>query len=35
LLDIKENASIEKVKRNLKSEDEIIQFKEEDIDRFS
>jgi hypothetical protein len=35
LLDITENVSIDKVKRNLKSEDEIIQFQEEDIDQFS
>jgi len=35
MLDIGENASIEKVKKNLKSEDEIIQFKEEDIEKFS
>ena len=35
LLDIAENVSIDKVKRNLKSDDEIIQFQEEDIEQFS
>lgn len=35
MLDVAENLSIEKVKKNLKSEDEIIQFKEEDIDRLA
>ena len=35
LLDIGENISIDKVKRNLKSEDEIIQFQEDDIEQFA
>lgn len=35
LLDVAENISIDKVKRNLKSDDEIIQFQEEDIEQFS
>jgi hypothetical protein len=35
LLDIAENVSIDKVKRNLKSEDEIIQFEEDDIEQFA
>jgi len=35
LLDIVEGVSIDKVKMNLKSEDEIIQFQEDDIDAFS
>jgi hypothetical protein len=34
LLDIAEHVSIDKVKRNLKSEDEIIQFEEDDIEQF-
>lgn len=35
LLDIAENISVDKVKRNLKSEDEIIQFQEDDVEQFS
>lgn len=35
LLDIAENISIDKVKRNLKSDDEIIQFQEEDVEHLS
>lgn len=35
MLDITENISIDKVKRNLKSDDEIIQFQEEDIEQLS
>jgi len=35
LLDIGENISIDKVKRNLKSDDEIIQFSEDDIEQFA
>ncbi len=35
MLDIGENVSIDKVKRNLKSEDEIIQFQEEEIEQFA
>ena len=35
MLDIGENISIDKVKRNLKSEDEIMQFKEEDVDQIA
>jgi adenylate kinase len=35
LLEVGENISIDKVKRNLKSEDEIIQFQEDDIDQFA
>lgn len=35
LLDVVENISIDKVKRNLKSEDEIINFQEEDIEQIS
>lgn len=35
LLDIAESVSSDKVKRNLKSEDEIIQFQEDDIEQFA
>ena len=35
MLDIAESISIDKVKRKLKSEDEIIQFQEDDIDAFA
>lgn len=35
MLDVGEGQSIEKVKKNLKSEDEIIHFKEEDIEKFA
>ena len=35
MLDIGENISVDKVKRNLKSEDEIIHFEEDQIDQYS
>ena len=35
MLDIAESISIDKVKRNLKSEDEIIQFQEDEIELFA
>jgi hypothetical protein len=35
LLDIAEAVTLDKVKRNLRSEDEIIQFQEDDIEAFS
>lgn len=35
MLDIVENISMDKVKRNLKSEDEIINFQEEDIENIA
>lgn len=35
LLDIGENISVDKVKRNLKSEDEIINFGDDEINEFA
>jgi adenylate kinase family enzyme len=35
LLDIAENLSQDKVKRNLKSEDEIIHFNEDDVENIA
>ena len=35
MLDIVENISMDKVKRNLKSEDEIINFQEEDVENIA
>jgi hypothetical protein len=35
MLDLEESASMDKIQRNLKSEDEIMPFKSEDIDKFA